>query len=275
MEKECVKILLIEDDPDYPQLIQVMLTRGRGATLDLECADTLRAGLERLAAGGIDVVLLDLSLPDSRGFDTFARMYAQAPDVPIMVLSGLDDESLAIEAVHQGAQDYLVKDWVNSNLLARSIRYAIERHQMLGELKQKTQELQAREAENRAILDAIPDLMFQVNKDGVLLDYRAAKDDGMAMVPGEFLGKRVHEVMPTEIAEQIMRCAEWVLQAGEVGVLEYQLPVRGDVRDYEARVVALAEEDKVLAIVRDITERKEIERMKNTFIWRLRRARLW
>jgi PAS domain S-box-containing protein len=265
MEKECVKILLIEDDPDYPQLIQVMLTRGRGATLDLECADTLRAGLERLAAGGIDVVLLDLSLPDSRGFDTFASM----------VLSGLDDKSLAIEAVHQGAQDYLVKDWVNSNLLARSIRYAIERHQMLGELKQKTQELQAREAENRAILDAIPDLMFQVNKDGVLLDYRAAKDDGMAMVPGEFLGKRVHEVMPTEIAEQIMRCAEWVLQAGEVGVLEYQLPVRGDVRDYEARVVALAEEDKVLAIVRDITERKEIERMKNTFIWRLRRARLW
>jgi len=275
MENRCIKVLLIEDDPDYPQLIQVMLAQGKDTRFDLECTDTVQAGLDRLAAGEIDVVLLDLSLPDSRGFETFARVYAQAPEAPIVVLSCTDDERLTIEAVREGAQDYLVKDQVDSDLLVRSIRYAVERHRTLEELKQKTRELQASEAKNRAILGAIPDLMFQISKDGVFLDYKAAKDEGVAMFPGEVLGKKVHEVLPIEIAQKVMHCAEWALQVGEIGVFEYQLPLNSSVRDYEARIVALADEDKVLAIVRDITERKEIERIKNEFIWRLRRAGLW
>lgn len=274
MESKRIKILLIEDAPDYPQLIEVMLVKGMGAAFDLECRLCLQAGLERLTAGGIDVVLLDLSLPDSQGFETFAEVYARAPEVPIVVLSCVDDEELAIEAVREGAQDYLVKDRVDRYLLVRSVRYAIGRHRMLRELKQKTRELQASEAKNRAILDAIPDLMLQISKDGLLLDYKATKNDGEAVHPGEFLGKKVHEVLPTKIAQQIMRYAERALQASETQILEYQFRVNGNVRDYEARIVASGE-DEVLAIVRDITERKEIDRMKNEFIWRLRRVGLW
>ena len=127
MSETPVKILLIEDNPGDARLIREMLADAKGVRADLEWADRLTTGLERLAVGGIDVVLLDLALPDSQGLDTFARTHARAPDVAIVVLTGLDDESLAVEAMGAGAQDYLVKGQADGNLLVRSMRYAIER----------------------------------------------------------------------------------------------------------------------------------------------------
>jgi len=104
-----------------------MLAKARGVLFELECVNRLSTGLERLAEGGIGLVLLDLSLPDSQGPDTFSKTYAQAPHVPIIVLTGLDDEGVAVHAVGKGAQDYLVKGQVDSNLLLRAMRYAIGR----------------------------------------------------------------------------------------------------------------------------------------------------
>jgi len=127
MDDKPIKVLLIEDDPEYAYLVREMLAVAGGAPFDLECADRLSTGLERLAAGGIDVILLDLLLPDSWGLDTFVKAFAQVPGVPMIVLSGLGDEALAVEAVREGAQDYLVKGQVGGNLLVRAIRYAIER----------------------------------------------------------------------------------------------------------------------------------------------------
>jgi DNA-binding NtrC family response regulator len=121
-----VKILLIEDDPEHAQLIREMLRTGGGASFDVECADWLSTGLERLAAGGIDVVLLDLTLPDSRGLDTFATVRAQAPSVPVIVLSGLLDGRLADEAVRRGAQDFLVKGKMDSRQLVQTVCQAAE-----------------------------------------------------------------------------------------------------------------------------------------------------
>jgi signal transduction histidine kinase/CheY-like chemotaxis protein len=129
MEGKPIKVLLIEDNPGDARLLQEMLAEAKGTAFGLECADRLSAGLERAARGDIDVILADLSLPDSRGLATFAQVYAQAPQVPVIVLSGLADEELAVKAVRAGAQDYLVKGQVNSNLLARAIHYAIERKQ--------------------------------------------------------------------------------------------------------------------------------------------------
>jgi MinD-like ATPase involved in chromosome partitioning or flagellar assembly/CheY-like chemotaxis protein len=143
MESKIMKVLLIEDNPGDARLIREMLAQERGATLDLERADRLSAGLERLAAGPIDVVLLDLSLPDSQGLDTFARVHAHAPEVPIMVLTGLDDEELAVKAVREGAQDYLVKGELDGSLLVRAMRYAIERHRVQAEQLRKAQRVKA------------------------------------------------------------------------------------------------------------------------------------
>ena len=122
-----IKILLIEDDPDDELIVRVSLTQAKWAKFVLEWAERLSTGLDRLGRGGIDVVLLDLSLPDSSGTETFYQVRAQALDLPIVVLTGLEDEVLGAELIREGGQDYLVKGQLNSTLLTRSINYAIER----------------------------------------------------------------------------------------------------------------------------------------------------
>ena len=121
------RVLLIEDNPGDARLIREMLAEVPGAPFEIECAGRLAEGLERLLAGGVGLVLLDLSLPDSMGLETFAKVYAHSPDVPIIVLTGNDDSNLALAAVKRGAQDYLAKARLDGELLLRSMQYAIER----------------------------------------------------------------------------------------------------------------------------------------------------
>ncbi len=145
MNGDAIKILLIEDNPGDARLIQYMLAEAQGPTCDLEWVDCLRAGLDRLAAGGIDLVLLDLGLPESVGLDTLRHMQEQVPSVPtLVVLSGLNDENIALQAVQMGAQDYLVKGRVDASLLMRSIRYAMERSQAKEALRQAHAQLEQR-----------------------------------------------------------------------------------------------------------------------------------
>ncbi len=129
MSDKYTKILLIEDNPSYARLVQKMLAVSSQVECQIECAERLSTGLEYLVKGKIDVVLLDLGLPDSQGLDTLRKVHAQAPAVPIVVLTGIDDETLAVQAMRQGAQDYLVKGDINSKTLQRVMRYAIERKQ--------------------------------------------------------------------------------------------------------------------------------------------------
>jgi GAF domain-containing protein/DNA-binding response OmpR family regulator len=125
--QEPIRILLIEDNPGDARLLQEMLTEAQGFSYSLDHVERLSTGLERLESQSTDIVLLDLSLPDSHGLDTFAQVLAKAPAVPVVVLSGLDDGNMAVSAVRTGAQDYLVKGTVDSNLLTRAIHHAIER----------------------------------------------------------------------------------------------------------------------------------------------------
>jgi diguanylate cyclase (GGDEF)-like protein len=104
-----------------------MIREDPATPFSLHCADRLSIGLEHLSAGGTGLVLLDLSLPDSFGLDTFAKVYAHSPTVPIIVLTGNDDQMLALSAVKGGAQDYLVKNRLDRELLLRSMHYSIER----------------------------------------------------------------------------------------------------------------------------------------------------
>ena len=136
MSDEPIKVLLIEDNPDHAQLIQELLAKERSKQFDLACAARLSTGLKLLAKRSIDVVLLDLSLPDGQRLDTFIRVRDHAPQLPIIVLTSLDDKMLAVKAVQQGAQDYLVKGSIDSNLLGRALLYAIARKQLEEALKQ-------------------------------------------------------------------------------------------------------------------------------------------
>ncbi|HJT60318.1 MAG TPA: response regulator, partial [Burkholderiales bacterium] len=103
------KVLLIEDNPGDARLIQEMIREDPAAPFTLQHADRLSNGLEQLSGGETALVLLDLSLPDSMGLETFSRVYAHSPTVPIIVLTGTDDQNVALSAVKGGAQDYLVK----------------------------------------------------------------------------------------------------------------------------------------------------------------------
>jgi len=127
MNSGAIKILLVEDNPGDARLVKEMLTEGYGEGFHLIHAEQLSQALERLNEAPIDVILLDLSLPDSNGLETMMKVRS-ASSFPIVVLSGFQDEELALEAVEKGAQDYLVKGQVNSGSLTRSIRYAIERN---------------------------------------------------------------------------------------------------------------------------------------------------
>lgn len=141
MDERPIRVLLIEDDADYACLAREMLVMVSEASFDLEHAGNLSTGLDRLAAGGIDVVLLGLPLRDRWGFDTFNKVLAQAAGVPVIVLTGLDDREMAIRTIRRGAQDYLVKGQVDGNQLACAMRYAIERKRMEGVLMQQYHEM--------------------------------------------------------------------------------------------------------------------------------------
>jgi signal transduction histidine kinase len=129
---QLTKVLLIEDNPADARLIGEMLreAEAKGLAFELAWADSLAAGAQRLHEGGIDVILLDLGLPESTGLDTLQRLLEHEPRAPtLVVLSGLTDEDVALQALKSGAEDYLVKGQVDSALLVRSIRYAIGRSQ--------------------------------------------------------------------------------------------------------------------------------------------------
>ncbi|MDB5306441.1 MAG: response regulator receiver protein [Gemmataceae bacterium] len=120
-------VLLVEDNRIEARQAQRWLADAKEGAYEVECVDRLRFALERLDRGGIDIVLLDLNLPDSQGLETFLTLHSQAPQVPIVVLTGEDDDTLGAAAVEKGAQDYLVKRQVDGTKLARVLRYALVR----------------------------------------------------------------------------------------------------------------------------------------------------
>jgi len=139
-----IRILLIEDSVSVVNHIQEILTKANSHDFEAESSyvDRISVGLEYLAENEVDVILLDLMLPDSQGTDTLMKICAQVPEVPIVVLTGLRDEILAMEIIKKGAQDYLVKGQIDGDLLKRSILYAIEHKRVEGELKKYREHLE-------------------------------------------------------------------------------------------------------------------------------------
>jgi serine phosphatase RsbU (regulator of sigma subunit) len=155
-----VRILLVEDSRMFFEMTREMLACAEGTTFVLEWADRVTAGLRRLGTEKFDLVLLDLSLPDSDGLSTFIRVHNFAPHVPIIVLTGLDDETLAVQSVRRGAQDYLLKPDLNIRTLLRAVRYAIERHRLQEKLAHTAEELRAKNAEMEADLQMARELQL-------------------------------------------------------------------------------------------------------------------
>ncbi|MGO8676865.1 MAG: SpoIIE family protein phosphatase [Limisphaerales bacterium] len=159
MTREVLRILLIESDPAFARYVGDMLDQARDLSVDLESTGQLHSGLEALCAAAFDAVILDLCVPDGAGLANIWLIRALAPGLPIIMTSEADDEVLAVETVHEGAQDYLVKSQLTPSGLERSIRYAIERHRM-------DMALLAAEEKYHSLFDRLVEGVFQTTPEG-------------------------------------------------------------------------------------------------------------
>ncbi len=150
-DNSTIKVLLVEDNPADARLVKEMLADADGGQFYIIHVTSLGAAFERLAEEQFATLLLDLSLPDSFGIDAITQLQREAPKLPIVVLSGLNDETLSINAVKAGAQDYIVKGWGNSHTLTRALRYAIERKYTEEQLIYLAQHDHLTELPNRAL----------------------------------------------------------------------------------------------------------------------------
>lgn len=131
-----IRILMVEDDPDFSRLMGRRLQDLKKGQVEIAWVADLQAAIRQIEDATFDLILLDLMLPDSRGIETFMRVQEKASGVPIVVLSGVDDQSLAVRALQLGAQDYLLKGEIDGVVLMRTLLFSMERHRILKEWKQ-------------------------------------------------------------------------------------------------------------------------------------------
>ena len=142
-ERKKIDVFLIEDSEDDYALLSRSLAKEDAVFFEVKRAESLASGLSRLRLEPHDIILADLNLPDCSGLDTFTKIHTNFPNDPIVVLSGLSNENIALQAMHEGAQDYVIKGQISGKGLVRVIRYAIERHQLVARLEKSLKEIKA------------------------------------------------------------------------------------------------------------------------------------
>lgn len=242
-KKDPIRILLFEDNAADADLVAEYLELSK-LEFKLTSVSRLADGIKRLKKEQYDVVLLDLSLPDTRGIETLRAVMDASSDEVIIVLTGADDEQLSLESLQVGAQDYLFKDSLSSEVLRRSIRYALERANLTRSLEAHNSEIQYREALLRRIFDANTDAMLILSREYEIKFFNPA---AVQLLEAD-ADKLVGEIFPFEV------------NSGELTELE--IP---DSKD-RTRIVELSAVDLIwegesalLVILRDITQRRLAE----------------
>ncbi|MEA3208119.1 MAG: hypothetical protein QOE70_1176 [Chthoniobacter sp.] len=257
---EPIKVLLIEDCPGDVFLLREMVQdTGTSRFRVVAQTDRLEDGIEFLRTSQADVVLLDLMLPDCQGLESFIRAHEAAPEVPIIVLSGIDDEEFAAQAMHLGAQDYLVKGRVDTNLLQRALRYAVERSHSEAQLARERDLL-------HTLLDNIPDRIYfkdehsrfiRINRALTEFFHLQRAEDAYGKTDADFFGPehaaetRADEIHMMETGEPILGKIEAKTPTG--GGKSWSLTTKLPLRDRQGRIVGTC------GISREITALKEME----------------
>ncbi|OGW91405.1 MAG: hypothetical protein A3D28_00375 [Omnitrophica bacterium RIFCSPHIGHO2_02_FULL_63_14] len=233
MDDKPLKILLIEDNPEDIVLIREILAQDESLTprFHFEYAHRLDAGLEMIRKGGIDCVVLDLSLPDSRGLETLTRLQAQSSDVPVVVLTDDQDEGHGIEAVSRGAQDYLNKVHLNHYVFVRAVLHAVERAKIRTELNMVTNQLLSTNLrlEKLALLDPLTELLNRRGlQEALSREIQFATRDSSELIAvildlddfkqiNDALGHAVGDVVLKEVAHKIkntLKVTDYVARVG-------------------------------------------------------------
>ena len=259
-DRPLIRVLLVEDNPTDALLLREALAEAPSAKFMLTQVERLADGLARLREAPFDVVLLDLGLPDSSGADTVVRLHRQEPDVPVVVLTGLEDEAVGLQALQEGAQDYLVKNQLQASLLGRSIRYAIERHRIAAALRESELRLAG------IIGSAMDGIITADERQRILLFNPAAErlfgcraaemlDQPLdRLIPERFRAAHVehfHTFGQTNVTRRMM---------GELGVI-YGRRADGEEFPIEAAIsqVEVGGRKLFTVILRDITKRRRAE----------------
>jgi PAS domain S-box-containing protein len=260
IERATVRILLVEDNPGDARLVEILLSEaGSSADFEVVHAERLGEALERLEQSRFDAILLDLSLPDSSRLETVSRMRMATPETPMVVLSGQDDEETALQALHMGAQDYLLKGHTDSDAMARSIRYAIERAQTEDELRRSEERF-------RLLVQGVRDYaIFMLRPDGCVASWNEAAKHIQGYQADEITGEHFSVFFTEEDVERGRPEEQLRIAAAEGRYEEEALRVRKDGSRFwaEAVITALRDEAGHLrgfsTVTRDITGRKETE----------------
>jgi PAS domain S-box-containing protein len=257
-DRQRFKILLVEDNSGDIGLIKEAL-RGRNR-FELSCVDRFSAALAHLERSPVDVILLDLALPDSNGLDTLDKMRANAGSTPIVILTGSDDDDLAVSALRRGAQDYLVKGQVDGGLLARLLVYAIERWRA-------EERLSASETRADAILKTALDAIISMDCAGRIIEFNRAAETTFGHSRADVLGQSLADVLiPPALRDAHKAGLERYLTTGEgpfVGKRVELSALRRDGTEIPVELsvarVGSATPPTFTAFVRDISERKRAE----------------
>ncbi len=235
--KEHINILLVEDNPGDARLVAEMLTDSQIKSFELRHVEQVRDAEKILEEEEFDIVLSDISLPDGNGLEMAKRIFANQPNLPFLMLTGMDDDFLALDAIQNGIQDYLVKDSCNGEVLGRTIRHAIERQRLAHELKKS-------EARVRQIVEFINAGVIVVDKEGTV----------------HFVNPAAEIILNRKAEELVGTFFDIPSTSGEVKELDFSHG-GNRIRTIEIRTVDIMWEGKPASLVslRNITEQKELE----------------
>ena len=202
--KKTIKVLLIENNQLNCRIIQEMLAQDKSIQFELECIDHLSKGLKCFAKGGIDVIILDLSLQKNKGLSTLSKVHTQAPQVAIVVQTVLADESTAVKALQKGAQDYFIKDSLNSDLLVRSLCYSIES-------KRAEEVLRESEKKFREVSENILEWIWEIDTNGKYTYSSSIVKKIVGYKSEEILKKYFYDLFPPDGRKEMKKAAFKVL----------------------------------------------------------------
>jgi PAS domain S-box-containing protein len=225
--EENIKVLLIEDNPGDARLVREALReRVLGSSFQVVTASRLADGVARLGSQGFDVVLLDLSLPDSSGLETFHRLREASPGVPVLILTGLEDETVGTTAMADGAQDYVLKRYLSTDILPRAIVYALSRRALMGQLEDRMRELRDSEERYRSLVDGVDAIVWESNMERRRFSFVSQQVEEILGFPASdftdnegFWASRLH---PADMERVVRRRAQAGPRGGGEHVLEYR-----------------------------------------------------
>lgn len=258
MERDdTIRVLIVEDDPVLASALKALFEDEFPATAEIagDCA----SARERLSSSTYEIITLDHLLPDGNGLELLAEINAMEDPPPVIMVTGHGDEQTAVESFKLGASGYVVKDERLKTLLPEAVGHALSGVA----LEQAREEVRLARDKLEATLDALPDLLFEVDREGRIYDYRSPRDDLLYVPPEEFLGKTVEQVLPGEAAGICMDAIDEATRTGrQVGAV-YSLEMPSGVRWFELSVSTVGEqltlEGRLIVVARDITERKRAE----------------